>query len=305
MIQFIHFKTPTRYSVLCLFSIALLLGSCGKKSSSDDSPSGDDSSQAAQIQSATAIIGNTLEGTSQSFIETYAQCSTQSFSACSSGVRTRTLNGCERSNSNNTIALIYGTVTLTFDSNSTCTSGYTASSGSVTRTVSNHYAESESSGYKVLEYTQTGTVGDKTISADDLKDFSGTTRSGGTTLTFTNANTRTITINGVHRRGVRASGLYGFWHTTYTTTPITVTRSSTDYTITSGSVVVAHNRLSTAVTHTFTNVVYPTDGSCCYPTSGTVSYSDNGQTINTVFSGTCGEVTIGGSAVTLPPCGAN
>lgn len=289
----------TRTSIFITSTVlfALLLSSCGKKSDSSDSDSGDDSSNASLVQSATSVIGDTLQGTSQSFIETYAQCSTQSFSSCSSGVRTRTLNGCERSNTNNAIALIYGTVTLTYEDNS-CATGFT-------RTLSNHYAENESTGYKVIQYTQTGTVADKTISANDLKDFTGTTRSGGTTLSIVDSNTRSITINGVHRRGVRSSGLYGFWHTTYTTSPLTISRSSTEYTISSGTVVVAHNRLAKAVTHNFSNVVYPTDGSCCYPTSGTVTYTNDGQSIETVFSGTCGEVTIAGNAVTLAPCGAN
>lgn len=296
-------KKNYRLTIVLIFLSTIGLNSCSNKSADESSSDSDDSTNSAVVQSATVIVGNALQGAAQSFIEPFAQCSTEAFSSCNSAVRTRTLSGCERSNSANSVVLFYGTVNLTFNSDATCTTAFSSTSGSVTRTVENYYAVNEATDYKIIEYTNVGTVAGKTISSNDLKDYTGDVRSGGTTVTFLDASSRQITINGVHRRGVRPSGLYGFWHTTYTTNPLSVTNTGTEYTIASGTVIVAHNRLAATVTNTFSNVEYPLDGSCCYPTSGSVSSVTGAETTTTVFSSTCGNVTINGESATLSPCG--
>lgn len=286
-------------------AFALVISSCGGNKSESGSNGVDDSNDSAIVQSATSVIGHVLQLEEQNFIGTLAQCSSQSFSGCSNGIRTKSFNGCDRSNSSNSTAAIYGTVILTFSSNAVCqTTPSARNSGSVTRTVSEAYAETPS-GYRVLEYTSPTTIGDKTISNEDMKDFSGQIRMGGSTLTFKPSGARELIVNGVHRRGIHSTGNYGFWHTIYTGSVVNITSTSMTHSISSGTIIVALNRAKITVNNTFSNVSYPADGSCCYPTSGSLASTANGDTVTTVFSNTCGVVAMNGQSVTLPPCGAH
>lgn len=311
-----------KFIALALITICTL--ACSKKDSATGDTT-DDTSVTTLMQSAATTVGEAFQGEAQNFvpasgvysyemtpilvedesaIHPLADCSTVAYSACSSGVRTRNLNGCSRTGGGGNTGTFYGTVTLTFDANATCTTGVVnAASGSVTRTLSNYYGES-SSGYKVLAYTSTGTVAGQTMSASDLQGFNGVSYSGGTTLAFTGANTRTLTINGVHRRGMRSSGALTFWHTVFTSSPLSVSVASGSYTVASGTVTILHNRASISVANTFTNVTYPTDGSCCYPTSGTITTTiGTGTPIVTTFTSTCGAVSVGSISTNLPACG--
>lgn len=267
-----------------------------------------DDTTTTDITAAVSAVGEVVTGTSSSSDsdeDNRTACSAVGFSNCTAGVIYRNFStdggdtgGCSRGAIN-----VYGQAVLTF-SVTNCT--FSTAGESITRTLSNHYYTF--SGRKILTYTGVGSVGGKTIGNDDLKDYSGTSRSGGSVMTRGAALIDTLAINGIHRRAVRSTGLYGFWHTLYTNSPLNVTRGTGTWTIASGDLVIAHNRVATTVTQTFNNVEFT--ASCCYPTAGSITYTPGDATLagfatfTTTFSSTCGSVTIGGTSVTLPTCGS-
>lgn len=308
----------SKFSILFLLFIGL--SACSKK----DSASGDttdDTSVTTLMQSAATTIGEAFEAdyasmvpaSEMSFAESaelapvvpFANCSSVAYGACSSSAISRNLNGCTRTTSAGNSGTFYGTITWTFSGGATCsnTPGNMAglTTGTATRTVSNHYAES-SSGYKVLVYTAAGTVAGQAMSSSDLVAYNGTSYSGGWSVGFASGS-RTLSIAGVHRRGMRSSGALTFWHTIFTPTPLSITTGS-GYAIASGTVTILHNRANISVANTFANVTYPSDGSCCYPTAGTITTTiGSGTPVVTTFSATCGAVTVGSVSTNLPACG--
>lgn len=319
---------------ILISSVLVLTFSCSKKDGVINDGT-DDTSALMLISGAASVLGESLQGgaaspsvmsseeeinasglfenADQTSASLLASCSTISYGSCSSGATTRDFGtgGCTRTASSGNSATIYGSVTWTFSGgNGACSNGLawnTANvSGTATRTTSGHYAET-SSGYRVLSYTGTGSVGGATIAASDLTAYTGTSYSGGTTVTFGASNTRSINILGVHRRGLRSNGsLYTFWHTFNTPTPLSVSVSGGNYTISSGVVKLFHNRARITVTNTFVNTTYPVDGSCCYPTGGSIQTQVGvGNPITTTFNSTCGSVSIDGVSNTLPACGGS
>lgn len=303
-------RANNNYIVISLLSSMLILAGCSKKSDEGSTANAEDSTTADLLQASSNVVSDGLSSinTTQTLmsIETNAQevsilvaCNTLQPSACTSGQETVTFNDCTRADRTGaTTVTVSGSAILTF-SDTSC--DMTTNGNMVTRYLSNHYV-SHSDGSKVLVYTSAGLVADKTISEQDLNDYTGTARQGGHTLTVTGANSYSLDILGVHRRKVRAGGLYGFWHTVYTTTPLQITRSGDVKTL-SGAVKVAHNRLGSLVTTTFTNTTF--DSTCCYPTGGSISFSSGGTDTETSFSATCGLATIGGVETSLPACGAS
>lgn len=309
-----------KFILIAVFVISVF--SCSKKeSASGDST--DDSSVTTLMQSAATTVGEALETDYSAFvadgimaevtlesdnsISPFAACSTATYGACSGNATSRDLNGCTRTSGAGNSATFHGIITWTFSGGATCSNspGNMAglSSGSATRTVSGHYAES-SSGYKIVSYTGAGTVAGQTYGASDLLGFNGVSYSGGWTLNFTGASTRTLNIAGVHRRGLRSTGVNTFWHTVFTPSPLSISVSSGTYSIASGTVTTLHNRAGISVSNVFTGVTYPGLGTCCYPTAGTITTTiGTGTPIVTTFSSTCGAVTVGSISTNLPACG--
>jgi len=173
--------------------------------------------------------------------------------------------------------------------------GSTATPPSVTRTLDGHYMQLGANGRKLLVYTGEGTVGGKTIAADDLKDFEGNTRSGGAVIKKLNGDIRKLTINGIHRRGLSILGKYTLWHTLWTDADgVTVTGSRGDRTL-NGTIYVMHNRASRKITKTLTDVKF--SSSCRFPISGTTNFSSTAGSVTVTWTSSCGTATIDGGAV--------
>ncbi len=316
-----------------LFAAAMTLLSCGGKTT--DTTSDDDSSVTGFVQSSVGAVSDALsqdtvaifsqdpsaqESTRQQLVSEEqvseqqvatnnsgallprAACTSTSFGACSSSVKSRSFGGCSRTGSSGDTVTVFGSASLTF-SDSGCSM---ATNGNFfTRTVSNHYV-TLSSGYKILVFTSAGVVDATTISSSDLTTWDGLSKSGGTKVTK-NSNAMNVLIQGVHRWGLRSTGVVGFKHTMYTdSSGITVTGSGTSgspYTV-SGTVTVAHNRANVNVSTLYNNVGY-VPSSCCYPTSGTMTYQLGTATARTItFNSTCGSITVDSVAATLPACGS-
>ncbi len=263
------------------------------------------SQEASVLQSQSSELVESAELTSSSSaLLPKAACSSpgSSFGPCSSSVKSRSFGGCSRTGSSGDTVTVNGSASLTF-SDSGCSM---ATDGNYfTRTVSNHYV-TLTSGYKILTFTSAGVVDATTISTSDLSTWDGLSKSGGTKVTKTSGGMN-IVIQGIHRWGLRSTGVVGFKHTMYTdSSGITVTGSGTSgspYTV-SGTVTVAHNRASVNVSTTYNNVGY-VPSSCCYPTSGTMTYQLGSATSRTItFTSTCGSITVDSTAVTLPACGS-
>jgi hypothetical protein len=307
---------------LLLLTCILVLGlsGCGKKTTDDADSGTDDSSTSSYVQSSLESVTDAIsadagvssqpfsvEGDDQivsaaSDLSPFADCSTVSFDSCIAGVKVRSFNQCTRTSSAGGTVTAYGMSKLTY-LDSSCSMGTT--NNYFVRSFEGHY-RSTALGYKVLSYTGVeNDLAGVAIGTADLQDYTGTVRSGGTKVTTTGANTRTIEISGVHRRGLRANGEFGFWHTTYTSSPLQVSKSGSTYTIVSGSVNVASNRLGLVTSTTYSGVEYD-PSVCCYPIAGTVTVSVGSATpVVTTFSSTCGSVQLDSTVATLPTCGGN
>lgn len=303
-------KNPLGYVLVAILSV-----SCSKKDSATGDTS-DDTSVTALMQSAASTVGGALQGSATSLVETSraqelpsmltAACSTVPFGSCSGGVFTRNFNGCTRTSSAGAVVNLYGVVSWTVAGGCGSFDFTGTNLGTATRTISGGYSENTVSGYKVIEYTSAETIAGQTFTSSDLNAYTGTTYSGGTTVDITGANTRTVNVLGVHRRGLRSDGVLTFWHTLFTPSALAVTESGGNFTISSGVITIFHNRAGISVTNTLSGVSYPTDGSCCYPTAGTITTTiGTGTPVITSFSATCGSVTVGSTAATLAPCGGN
>jgi hypothetical protein len=298
---------------LTLLSSLIVISACNKKTDEGSTGTTDESTANDLIQTSVNAVNDGISAlnSSQTFalrtestssdVGVVAACSTLATPTCTSGHRTLDFNSCTRTNSSGVSITINGTVDWAFSDTANC--NIDALNETVTRTHSDHYV-TLASGEKILIYTGEGTVGGKSIAAADLLDYNNVNRSGGHVLTNTGTDTRSLAINGVHRRKVRASGVYGFWHTVYTDSgsPLTITIGGDTKTI-SGTVNVAHNRLQSTATTTYTNVTF--NSSCCYPVGGTVTYASGSESITSVFSAECGVATIGDVATTLPACGGS
>ncbi len=136
--------------------------------------------------------------------------------------------------------------------------------------------------------------------------YDGVTHSGGSVLTKVAPGSFSLTVNGVHRRSLRADGTFGYWHTIYSTSPVTTTFSAGTHTVTAGTMVLTHNILKYTATSTLTNLQFAQ--TCCYPVGGTNSIALTGSVTSTITldwtagATTCGNVSINGVATTLPAC---
>ncbi len=295
-------------ALIALFTL-LLLVACSKTTTSE----ADDTSNTDLATSVTEVgdmagsgatgAGRLLEEMDEA-LEALprASCSTIAFGSCVSGVLERNFSSptegyCTRGPANG--IRTFGKAILTFANVTAC--GFEAvgaadtNTPSITRTLDNHYLQRGASGRKLLIYTGAGTVGGQTIGADDLKDFEGTTRSGGATVKKLTTGKK-LTINGIHRRGLTAGGKYTMWHTLYTDADgITVTNAGLDR-VMDGTMYVMHNRASRKITKTLTAVTFT--AACRFPISGTTAFSWTGGSF-TVTWGACGSATVDGAATTL------
>ena len=281
-------------SLKTLVSIPLLF--CLVCCSSDDS----DNTTNADLASMTSILGEIINPTVAVRDTRASACSAMALSECSANLKTRSFSTdggdstpCTRGN-----VSVFGKTILTFSS-ATCA---LTTSHTVTRTFDNHYLQLAAGG-KVLIYTQTGTVAGKIIAGTDLKDYEGTSRSGGALLTK-GSSADTLAITGIHRRSLSSSGRYGYWHTLYSDTDLSISRSGASSTISSGTLILMHNRAKIKVSKEFTDVVF--NESCVFPVSGTITYtvtsdSATSKLFTATFSSTCGKASIDGTEATLDP----
>jgi hypothetical protein len=298
-----------RLSLLCV----ILTGVLRCSSAADDS---DDTTNSELASSATEfgdVSGAGATGREEIAADLRATCASLAFGACDSATKTQTRafstdggdsNPCTRGTSNGRNA--YGKAILTF-SEAAC--AFSTTGATVTRSLSNHYIQRGNNGYKVLTYTAVGTVGGKALVEADLKDFEGTVREGGGVLKKGSGATDTLTITGIHRRGLKPNGRFGFWHTLWSDADgITVTRAGSGASATatlSGTMYLMHNRAGVKVTKTLTDVKF--ENGCHLPTGGSISYTTPAvgttaaATVTVVFSGTCGTAAIDSVATDLDP----
>jgi hypothetical protein len=291
--------------------LALILTSCG----GTGSESTDDTETSDLVATNVLILGDSLTDASTAMGLRVAEprptaaCDTIAFTdnCAAASTRSRDLgsSGCTRSIGTRT-STVFGITTLSFSSASACSNWFSGAPDNsfVSKTESGSYSQG-AFGYKVLTYTTLDdVVAGRTISDSDLKDFSGTKRSGGTKITRLSLTTRSIAVAGVHRRGLRPSGDFGFWHTLYSDSDqsTTVTYAASKFTL-NGATTLAHNRASQKFIVSFSNLAIEADRSCCYPVGGTLSLSSTeGSAIEVSFSESCGSVTIDGASATMPPC---
>jgi hypothetical protein len=206
-----------------------------------------------------------------------AGCAQETFTACSSGVRTRTFDGCSIGP-----ATLNGSVELDF-SDSAC--GMSASSDSVTRKAN---------------FTLTGPNGGTiTVSSPD----------GGQKVTNNGDGTFNYEVLGMHRVGTDAGGKTVFDVSTSTSAPIGVTGTSrSNRVINGGTLVVQHNLAGVTATLSPSNVTW--DGTCNCPVSGSWSGTRSGNKTGsfTVTLTGCGTGTVttadGTKNVTFDRCSA-
>lgn len=252
----------------------------------------------AEIVASVGMVGETVAGANSlgDGSDDRFNCVNVAYGSCANAQRHRTFNGCLRGS-----LAVHGSSILVYPTLNCVTSTLSP----VRRVLNDHYLLNES-GEKILIYTDTGVVGDKTLQRTDLLDYEGKDRSGGSTMTSGQFNTDTLTIAGIHRRQVKASGEYGFWLTLYASKAIDVARGSGNWTIESGEMTLLSNRSRAKISETFSKVVF--HANCCYPTSGSITFSPNSSSaagfsaFTATFSATCGQVSIGEVTTTLPAC---
>lgn len=137
--------------------------------------------------------------------------------------------------------------------------------GTIDRTVLGQYFLRPSDGKKYLIYTDEGFVGSTYFTSEDLKNFRGEVRKGGSRLTIASG-VRTLTISGVHQWSLYHQG-YGFHHALYTEADqsIDVALAGPDLTL-NGFATVSQDRGNVAYTVQFVNTQLNT--SCRYPVDG-------------------------------------
>jgi hypothetical protein len=299
-----------RLGLACL----LILCGCNKSLFDNDNTTNAELAAASSLVGEAATAGTAAAGSRFfSLFESRTACSSIPFGDCTaSNTKERAFsdaggdtNPCTRNNGSRG-RNFYGKATLTF---SAASCGFAAADDTITRTLSNHYVQRGNNGMKVIAYTAAGTVSTATLTADDLKDYEGTTRAGGAVLKFVDATTRKLTITGIHRRSLLPNGKFGFWHTLYSDADaITVTKgdSDADPTLTlNGVMYLMHNRIKVKLTKTLTNLKF--DKSCPYPVDGTIVFSgfSDSSTVSVDFAGTsCGDAKIGGVSGDLDENGA-
>lgn len=303
------FKLELFVKSMAILIFTLSLG-CNKKSdNTDDSTSSVSAIDLIAASSNVVADGiSSMESNPSAFstksVSLLSTCNSLTAPTCSSNTKTIDFGGCTKTNNNGLDVTVYGSSLLTFTGTNCSMS---ASTDSVTRTFSNHYITVGSLGGKILVYTNAETIGDIILGSSDLLNYDGQSRSGGSTLTNTDGgNNYTLSISGVHRKRIKANGNTGFWHTLYTSDPMTISKSGTVKTL-NGSVSVAHNILKITATTSFENTTYDSSANCCYPTGGSITYQvgSNPSSVYT-FSSTCGDVSIdGGAATSLPACGGS
>jgi hypothetical protein len=210
---------------------------------------------------------------------------------CSGNQDTITFNACGIGT-----AVITGSITETFTGSgaSSCTIPL-ATGNSVTRT-SSGTTVLFASGATLVTDTSGGTAWDGTVIP-----------SSGTTISKAGG-TRTIVINGTHRKLSGPKGRTWFDHFLTSSGLTTIgTRAGGDRII-SGTVTLYHNLAKYTATNNFNSVMWGSS-TCCYPTNGSVTTTFTGAKSGSgtmTFTSTCGAATYvdatGSSNVTLTQC---
>lgn len=302
--------------IFCLLfgSVVFFALNCAKtQDEADDTADSDFAAASGEVGDVAGAGGTGIGRLMESSDQGRAVCSTIDFAACDTATKTRTRefstsggdeDPCTRGTDDG--LRVFGKSILTF-SDATCAFETAAAGATVTRTLSNHYIRRGLLGRRLLVYTGEGTVAGMTIAAADLLNFAGTSYSGGATIKRGSRRTDTMTIHGIHRRGLTTSGKYTHWHTLHSATDaITVELAGSGASRTAtlnGTFYIDHNRIGKTATAVMTNVVF-TQG-CRLPTSGqkTVTYTGvegTEKTITITFSSDCGKASIdGGAAATI------
>ena len=188
-----------------------------------------------------------------------------------------------------------GSYTLTFDSNSSCSTA--ASSGLM----------SMASGSSVVITTVNAglNVGNYTVSMSSSSSGYSVAESGGISVTCNMggcSTSRTVSILGVNRILMLGSAtLYN--HTVNTPTPFTITGVGAAKQISAGQIQLQHNLAHFMATTTISQTLGFSAG-CCLPTSGsmTTAFSNGKSGAETITFGSCGSATVGTSPVSLNYC---
>ena len=179
-----------------------------------------------------------------------------------------------------------GSVTLTFDSSSTCDSwingGALPTSGSLVRT---------SEGV-----TRTNPNGSSVVtSSTSHRNYLNQTVSGGIQTTF-GVGSKSIAFLGMHRVRNSARGRPVFDHSIQTTSPLVVTGTLAggNRAVSSGTMRVDHNYARYSATTSLAGLSWASN--CCHPAAGTLTFSLSGSLSGTIVAdfntGTCGEVNL-------------
>lgn len=133
--------------------------------------------------------------------------------------------------------------------------------------------------------------GTTTVSSAVASDYDGTYMGGGATLTRTAPSSWSLALSG---KFSNAKGVELVSVSLQTTSDFVITGGSlsrADRTISSGVLVISHNKAKFKSTLSYTNVTY--ENNCCYPVGGSISLSLSGATTGTgsLSFGTCGKAT--------------
>lgn len=194
-----------------------------------------------------------------------ANCTTSTFSACTSSRKTRNFGGCTLGS---TAATITGTITLAYNN------------GSCSLSAPGSYVD------RTPNYTITGLRG---------ANFSITTPSTGQRLANTGTSSYTYANSGLRRRYVTSAGSTAFDMTVSTGTDLSISQASssrTNRSISAGTLIITNNLNSVSCTLTPSSVTWGASNCNC-PTSGSWTGSCTDSNTYTVsYPGSCGYANI-------------
>jgi hypothetical protein len=253
-------------AVLALVALAACGNTIGNQGDSDalraaQANSQDSSTNTVQsvvsVVNQAALLAESVGGVAPTGLSAFAGTCPSSRSGCTVNARTVAYADCTLGRYS-----VNGAANLSYDSASTCTAANTAmpTSGSVTRT----------SAGLVLSVPNNG--GTLNVTSDNSPAYTGESVGGGLRVSFNSATAYSIAVLGLNRVRFAADGLRIFDHSIKTSSDLQVTGTfaGRDRTVSTGSIVLHHNRLQVTATSTLTGLIW-NDLGCCHPRAGTVA----------------------------------
>ena len=204
-----------------------------------------------------AALAESVGGVAPSGLNAFSGTCPSSRSVCMVNTRTVSYADCSLGRYS-----VNGSANLNYDSAATCATASTTRpiSGSVTRTTAG------------LVLTVPNNAGVLQVTSNSATAYNGEAVGGGARVSFNGANTYSIAILGLNRTRYANDGLRIFDHSVKTASDLQVSGSfaGRDRMMSSGSVVLHHNRLQFTAT-TVVNSLLWNDLGCCHPRRGTMT----------------------------------